>query len=92
MGRRRYTRALELLDRSAKNALRLGERAGKNTGWVDVLRERVADARLALKLGETERPLDKNRMRQKAEKLLAAIVEYVDGVVHSLSDEDGSST
>jgi len=85
-------RALDLLDRSAANVLRLGEQVSINTGLLVVLRERVEALRADLKGQRRTDRLDKHRVRQRADKLFAATVEYLNEILNSLADEGGTTS
>ncbi len=79
--------ALDLLVRSARNAIELGDQVGHNTGLLGVLRERLESARDDFLSHARTNPLEKHRTRRKAERLLAATVEYVNEAITSLTDK-----
>lgn len=87
---RNSQRALDLVDRAAANSLRLGGQVATNTGLLGVLRERVVSLRREIKLQRGANPLDKHRLRQKADRLFAATVEYLDEILKALGREGGT--
>jgi hypothetical protein len=87
---RNSQRAPDLVDQAAANLLRLGGQVAVNTGLLGVLRERVMSLRREIKLQRGANPLDKHRLRQKADRLFAATVEYLDEIIASLGHEGGT--
>ena len=81
----RYKQVLDLLDRSAWKSLELGDWAGCESGLLSAMRERLDSARRDLQSHTRTNPLEKRQTKQKAERLLAATVEYVNEVVMSLA-------
>jgi hypothetical protein len=81
----RNQQALELLDRSAWKALELGDQVENNTGLLSAMREGLDSARRDLRSHARTNPLEKRQTKQKAERLLAATVEYVNEILVSLA-------
>lgn len=91
MGKRNTQRALDLLVRSAANVLRLGDQLGNTTGWPGALRERVERERREIIRHTTNNPLEKQLLRQKANRLFECTVEYLNEIVLSLKSGGGTS-
>jgi hypothetical protein len=87
LGRLNTQRALDLLDRAAANVLKLGEQVTLNPGLLGVLREQVESLRRKLKAQRRSSKLEKHRLRQTADKLFVATVEYLNEIISSLADE-----
>lgn len=83
----RNQQALDLLDRSARKALELGDRVGNNTGLLSVMRERLDSARRDLRSHTRINPLEKRQTKQKADRLFAETVNYVNEILLSLADK-----
>ena len=91
MGASKIQRTLDPLDRAAANLLRLSERFS-SMGLLGVLRERVQSLRRELKAQRRSGKLDKHRLRQKADQLFVATVEYLNELLNSLAHEGRTSS